>query len=358
MAKNGPLLMTSWRATGACNARCKYCNVDSTGAKAPRELTTKEAFHLVDEVTKFGVRWFGIKGGEPLTRPDIFEIVNYAKSKGLNVCLLTNGVFVDGSIYDNLVKNQVWTSVSIDGPEEINDQLRGKDSYKKALAAIEKLSKGKILNGLACAITTINYQHLDHVCELAEKYHANFVWFNHLVPSGRAKEMLELTPSPEQYEEVLNYIWDLTVKYEGKFEIHVHCPHFARVVKQRNIPNFDDWYEHKFHGKCTYFAFGGYVSVTENGDLIPCFYTDLTPSEPMLLGNIRNKSLQTAWEEIKQSSFYSSFQNRNVLKGKCGVCEYRELCGGCRNRAYAYTGDMYAADPACIYIPESLRKKP
>ena len=75
--------MTSWRATGACNARCKYCNVDATGKHAPREMTTQEAFHLVDEVKSFGVRWFGIKGGEPLTRPDIFEIVTYAKSKGL-----------------------------------------------------------------------------------------------------------------------------------------------------------------------------------------------------------------------------------------------------------------------------------
>jgi radical SAM protein with 4Fe4S-binding SPASM domain len=77
----------------------------------------------------------------------------------------------------------------------------------------------------------------------------------------------------------------------------------------------------------------------------------------MLLGNIRNKNLETAWQEIKKSPFYSSFQDRNVLKGKCGVCEYRELCGGCRNRAYAYTSDMYASDPACPYIPESLRKK-
>ena len=167
--------MTSWRATGACNARCKYCNVDATGAHAPREMTTQEAFHLVDEVKKFGVRWFGLKGGEPLTRPDIFEIATYAKSKGLNVCLLTNGAFVDGKIYDNLVKNQIWSSVSIDGPEEINDELRGEGSYKKAIAAIEKLAEGKILNGLACAITTVNLKHLDHVAELAEKYHANFV---------------------------------------------------------------------------------------------------------------------------------------------------------------------------------------
>ena len=111
---------------------------------------------------------------------------------------------------------------------------------------------------------------------------------------------MDLTPTPEQYEWTLNHIWDLTQKYEGKFEIHVHCPHYARVVKQRTSQNFDEWYEHKFHGKCTYFAFGGYVSVTENGDLIPCFYTDLRPSEPMMLGNIRDKGLTKAWEEVQR----------------------------------------------------------
>jgi radical SAM protein with 4Fe4S-binding SPASM domain len=357
-SKKGPLLMTSWRATGACNARCKYCNVDATGQYAPREMTTKEAVHLVDEVYSFGVRWFGIKGGEPLMRPDIFDIVKYAKSLGLNVCLLTNGCFVDGEIYDNLVKYNVWSSVSIDGPEEINDQLRGKGSYKKALAAIEKLSKGKILNGLACAITKINYQHLDHVAELAEKYHANFVWYNHLVPSGRAKSSNDLAPTPEELESTLNHIWDITEKYRGKFEVHVHAPHFARIVKQR-IPEdkFKEWYEKEFHGKCTYFAFGGYLSVTENGDLIPCFYTDLTPSEPMMLGNIRDKSLNKAWGEIQKSTYFNKFQDRKVLKGKCGVCEYREICGGCRNRAYALTGDITGEDSACAYIPMALRKK-
>ena len=79
----------------------------------------------------------------------------------------------------------------------------------------------------------------------------------------------------------------------------MHCPHYARVVKMRNIPNFEEWYEHKFHGKCTYFAFGGYISVTENGNLIPCFYTDLRPMEAMMLGNIRDKTLKQTWEEMR-----------------------------------------------------------
>jgi radical SAM protein with 4Fe4S-binding SPASM domain len=77
----------------------------------------------------------------------------------------------------------------------------------------------------------------------------------------------------------------------------------------------------------------------------------------MMLGNIREKGLTKAWKEIRASEYYNSFKDRNRLKGKCGVCEYREICGGCRNRAYAYTGDIYESDPACPYIPKSLRKQ-
>jgi MoaA/NifB/PqqE/SkfB family radical SAM enzyme len=105
LTNKGPLLRTSWGTTGACNARCRYCNVDATGAPAPRELNTKETLYLIDKVHSFGAKWFGIKGGEPILRKDIFEIVGYAKSLGLNVCLLTNGCFVHGEIYDNLVKD-------------------------------------------------------------------------------------------------------------------------------------------------------------------------------------------------------------------------------------------------------------
>ena len=339
-----------------CNCSCRYCNVSATMKAAPDELNTKEALHLVDEIYDFGPKWFGIKGGEPLLREDIFQIIRHAKSLGLNVCLLTNGYYVDGEIYENLVKNEVYTSVSVDGPEKINDTVRGSGSYEKALSAIQKLSKAGILNGLSAAISSVNYRYLDHVAALAEKYDANFAWFNHLVPSGRAKQSIELAPSPEQYEWCLNHIYDLTRKYEGKFDIHVHCPFYARVVKQRDPSNFEDWYNNRFHGKCTYFAFGGYISVIENGDLIPCFYTYLKPLRPQLLGNIRHQTLKETWDEMQKSDFYMSFRDRSILKGKCGVCEYRDICGGCRNRAYAYTGDFYGSDPACSYIPKSHSK--
>jgi radical SAM protein with 4Fe4S-binding SPASM domain len=152
----------------------------------------------------------------------------------------------------------------------------------------------------------------------------------------------------------LNHLYDMSRQKE-KIEVHMHCPFYARIAKQKDPKNFSTWFE-RFDGKCTYFAFGGYLSVIENGDLIPCFYSQLNASEPIKVGNIRQKSLGQAWEEMQKSEFYRSVRDKNNLTGKCGVCEYRDICGGCRNRAYFYTGNFYGPDPACAYIPESLRK--
>ena len=348
----GPLLITSWRATGACNLNCMYCNVNATLEPAPDELNTKDGLRLVDQIYEFGSQWFGLKGGEPLLRKDVFELISYARSLGLKICLLTNGYFVEGKIFENLVKNEVFTSVSIDGSEKANDILRGKGSYKAALSAIQKLSKAGILNGLSMAATTVNYKEADHVVALAEEYGARFVWFNHLVPSGRAKNNIHLEPSPEQYEWFLNYIYDLTQKtYKTNFDFHVHCPFYARVVKERNPQNFWEWFNNEFTGKCIYFLFGGYLSVLENGDVIPCFY-----SEDLKIGNIKEKSLKELWNEIKKSDFYTRLRDPNNLKGECGICEYREICGGCRTRAYGHTRDYFGSDPACIYTPKTQQE--
>ena len=347
--EKGPLLITSWRATGACNLNCLYCNVNANMKPAPDELNTKDGLRLVDQVYEFGSEWFGLKGGEPLLRKDVFELIGYARSLGLRICLLTNGYLVDGKIYDNLVKNEVFTSISIDGSENANDILRGQGSYKAAISAIQKLSNAGILNGLSMAITTVNYKEADHIFALAEQYRAKFVWFNHLVPSGRAKKNIHLEPSPEQYEWFLNHMYDLTKKHDrNKFEIHVHCPFYARIFKERNPRNFRKWFDHEFAGKCIYFLFGGYLSVLENGDVIPCFY-----SEDLKIGNIKEKTLTELWGEMQKSDFYTRLRDPNNLKGKCGACEHKEICGGCRTRAHAHTGDYFGPDLACAFTPKT-----
>ena len=191
---------------------------------------------------------------------------------------------------------------------------------------------------------------MEHVIQLAEEYGARWVVIHGFIPFNRTKEHLDKSPSPQQYEKIWNEVYDLRLKYKGKPEVNVYCPFFARVAKQRGLPNFDDWCNNVFLGKCS--IAGKYISVLENGDVIPCSFNDR-----IRLGNVQDKPLKQIWDELQTSEFTRKLRDRRNLKGKCGVCEYREICGGCRTRAEMYTGDIFASDPACGYIPKLLREK-
>jgi radical SAM protein with 4Fe4S-binding SPASM domain len=297
-----------------------------------------------------GAKWFGLSGGEPLVRKDVFEIIEHAKNLGMNVSLITNGYFVNGEILEKLIKYEVMTAVSLDGIEEHNDMTRGKGSYKTAIKAMEKLSDGNIFD---CIVTTLNRRNVDdvdHIAELGYKYHATRVVYHNYIPVGRAAEHLELAPTPQQYEVVLNRIYDLMMEYKDKMSINVYCPFFARIAKQRGIPDFDNWFNNDFLGQC--FIGGRYMGLLENGDIRPCGF-----NEGYRMGNIKNKTMSEIWDEMQDTEFTKKLRDRSNLKGKCGVCEYREICGGCRTRAEIYTGDLFASDPACAYVPKLLREK-
>jgi len=351
----GPLYIVPWRCTRACSCDCLYCDF-ALNSGSPDEISTEGGMRIVDEIYDFGASWFGISGGEPLLRKDLFEIIGHAREIGLDLSLITNGAFVEGKIFDSLVRNEVRVSVSIDGTEEANDALRGKGAYAKAVSAMEKLSKEGLLDCLVATfanvnstLTNVTYKDMEHLIHLAEKYGARWVIFHAFIPFSRAKEHLDLAPSPEQYEWAWNKIYDLRQKYNGKPEVNVYCPFFARVAKQRGMPNFEWWFENVFLGRC-FFA-GRFMSVIENGDVIPCSFNDA-----YRLGNIRTKTLKEIWGALQSSEFFLKLRDRSNLKGKCGVCEYREICGGCRTRAEIYTGDIFESDPACAYIPKILRE--
>jgi radical SAM protein with 4Fe4S-binding SPASM domain len=352
----GPLFILPWRCTQACTSSCLHCGFASN-PPASDALGTKEVMRIVDEIYDFGATYLGLSGGEPLLRKDLPEIIGYAKKTGLNVSLLTNGCFVDGKIFDNLVRHRVRVSISVDGTEEINDAIRGKGAYAKAVSAMEKTSKAGLLDCLVATLANIDStrnnvtsEDMEHVIQLAEEYGARWVVIHGFIPFNRTKEHLAKAPSPQQYEKIWNDIYDLSLKYKGKPEVNVYCPFFARVAKQRGMPNFDDWFNNFFLGKCA--IAGKYISVIENGDVIPCSFNDR-----IRLGNVQDKPLKQIWDELQTSEFALKLRDRRNLKGKCGVCEYREICGGCRTRAEMYTGDLLESDPACAYTPKSLREQ-
>ena len=352
----GPLFILPWRCTQACTSNCLHCGFASN-SPAPDALGTEETKRIVDEIHDFGATYFGISGGEPLQRKDLPEIIGYAKNTGMNVSVITNGCFLDDKTFDNLVRHEVRVSISVDGPKEINDAIRGKGAYTKAVSAMEKTSKAGLLDCLVATLANVDTtrnnvtsEDMEHIIKLAEEYGARWVVIHGFIPFNRTKEHLAKAPSPEQYEKIWNQVYDLRLKYKGKPEVNVYCPFFARVTKQRGLPDFNDWFNNFFLGKCS--IAGKYMSVIENGDVIPCSFNDR-----IRLGNVQNKPLNQVWDQLQTSELTLKLRDRNNLKGKCGVCEYREICGGCRTRAEIYTGDLFASDPACAYVPKLLREK-
>ncbi len=355
MAGKGPLFIVPWRCTFACDSHCTHCT--SAGKTAfPDEMNTESAKRLVDQVYDFGATFFGITGGEPLLRDDLFEIVAYAKKVGLNVSIITDGHLVDDRVIDSIIKNEMRVSISIDGTEEANDQIRGKGAYKKALLLTKKLSSTGLLDCLVYTfanvdnnLTNVNEIDFRHVNNLAAEYSARWVVYHGLVPYSSDKTHLKADPTPAQYEWAMNKLWDLSLEYKEKPYVNVYVPFYARIAKQRGLANFEDWYNNFFLGKCW---FGRFMSIAENGDAIPCSYNDV-----YRFGNVKDISLKDIWSGLQSSEFFSKARDKSNIKGKCGVCEYKDVCGGCRTAALFYTGDLLESDPRCAYIPKAMRKQ-
>jgi len=322
----------------------------------PDEVDTESAKRIVDQAYEFGASFFGITGGEALLRKDLFEIIEYARKVGLKASIITDGRLLDDKAFEKIVKNEVKVSVSVDGAQATNDLVRGKSSYKSSVSAIDRLSKEKLLNCLVYTlanvnkqVTNVNEQDFTDVLDLAQKYGARWVIYHGMIPYSKDKINLKAAPSAQQYEWAWNKLYDLQIKYKGKPEINVYYPSYARVAKQRGMPDWDNWFNHFFLGRC---FFGKFMSIAENGDAIPCSYNDV-----YRFGNIKTQTLQEIWESMQNSEFFAKVRDKNNLKGKCGVCEFRDICGGCRTSALFYTGDILGSDPQCAYIPKVLREK-
>lgn len=351
----GPLFILPWRCTQACTSSCLHCGFASNPPTS-NSLGTEATKRIADNIYDFGATYFGISGGEPLLRKDLPEIIGYAKNIGMHVSLITNGYFLDAKILDTLVRYEVRVSLSVDGCEEVNDLIRGKSAYMKAISAMEKTSKTGLLDCLVATLVNVDATHnnvnpedMEHVIKLAEEYGARWVVIHGFIPFNNTKNHLSRAPSSQQYEKIWNQVYDLRLKYKGKPEVNVYCPFFARVAKQRGLPDFENWFNNFFLGRCS--IAGKYMSVIENGDVIPCSFNDR-----IRLGNLQKTTLKQIWDELQTSELTVKLRDRSNLKGKCGVCEFREICGGCRTRAEIYTGDLFASDPACAYVPRLLRE--
>jgi heme b synthase len=342
--KNAPRLI-AWELTAGCNLNCVHCRGASTSSVPAGELTTDEAKHFIDEVSGLGKPILILSGGEPLTRPDVFEIALYGTDSGFRIVLATNGTLLTPEIVGKLKEAGVQRlSISIDGTAaKSHDEFRGRSgAFERTLTGIEVLRKADFPFQINTMISSRNLEEIPRTFELAKKLGAVAYHIFFLVPTGRGEESDEV--SPEDYESILNWLYDM--QKESKILLKATCaPHYFRVMRQRakkegiEISVNTHGYETMTKG-CL--GGTGFCFVSSVGDVYPCGYL------PVLAGNIRKQPFRDIW---KNSEIFRKLRDPEELKGKCGICEYKKVCSGCRARAYAATGDYLNEEPYCVYSP-------
>ncbi|MDR1320366.1 MAG: putative heme d1 biosynthesis radical SAM protein NirJ2 [Gracilibacteraceae bacterium] len=324
-------MIISWNTTNACNLYCAHCYRDA-GLKAADELSTAEGKKLLTEIAAAGFKIMIFSGGEPLTRPDIYELVRHAAQCGLRPVFGSNGTLLTAESAARLKEaGAVCIGISLDSlDEDKHDQLRGqKGSHAAAVRGMRHCRA----TGLAFQVHTTVMGWNDHEVEkitdfaIEEGAAAHHIFF--LVPTGRAADIEQETLRAEQYENLLTRI--LRKQQQVKIELKPTCaPQFTRIAEQLGIKT-------RFTRGCL--AGVAYCIIGPRGDVQPCAYLDIK------LGNVREQPFTDIW---RQSPVLAELRTQE-FEGGCGVCSYKKICGGCRARAWYYHGSYMAEEPWCLY---------
>jgi AdoMet-dependent heme synthase len=325
-------MIISWNTTRECHLKCKHCYRDA-GAKEKRELSTDEGKKLINEIALAGFKILVLSGGEPLLRDDIYELCSHAKSVGLRPVFGTTGTTINTEVAMKLkAAGAACMGISLDsaGPE-LHDQFRQvPGAWQAAIDGMEACRKAGLPFQIHTTVVKQNYHEFESIADLAvaKGAIAHHIFF--LVPTGRGKEIEADGLREKEYEQLLHRI--LKKQKTVNIELKPTCaPQFMRIARKMNI-------DMRFSRGCL--AGTAYCCIIPSGDVHPCPYL------PLKVGNV----LETPFSEIWQNADLFKELRTDNLGGKCGTCDYKEICGGCRARAYYYTeGDYMAEDPWCLY---------
>jgi len=349
----GAPFLVVWDITYACNLRCKHCYANA-GKSLEDELTTEEAKQAIDKLDRVSVPVIAFSGGEPLVRKDIFELASYAHDKGIYVAVATNGTLISKEKAREMKEAGIqFTQISLDGASaKTHDSFRGIDGvFEKTIRGIKNCVDEGFFVNVATTATKYNYEEIPGIVDLCEQLDVNWFMLYNFVPTGRGEFISENDLTPYEREQVLKELWD-KLKNGGKVNVLSTAPQFARVALEAEIGENDKIVPTHFAnpslpGKLVDLAefIGGcgcgrfYCAIRPNGNIEPCVYF------PLKVGNIKEDNFENLW---RNNPVLKDLRNKDILDGNCGTCDYRYYCGGCRARAYAYTGNYLAPDPGCI----------
>jgi radical SAM protein with 4Fe4S-binding SPASM domain len=390
-----------WEVTKGCNLRCIHCRATATELSSPSDLSTSVALGIIDQIAAAANPILVLSGGEPLYRSDIFQLARYATDKGLRVALATNGTLVTKDVARMIVDSGVKrVSISLDGADAAtHDSFRGiPGAFDAAVHGLRNLKTLGMSVQINMTIARHNAHQLPEVLQLAKNLGADALHTFLLVPVGCGVDIAEEQMVPtEEYERMLNWFYDQSL--EGGIELKATCaPHYFRVVRQRraaegrsaqaaeqahaphggnghNAPSIgpsemmmpgstgieihpqgsrQPLGQHTGHPSshpsdmnamtkgCL--AGTGVCFVSHEGEVYPCGYL------PVIAGDLRKQNFAEIWDH---SAVFEQLRDTGGLKGKCGCCQFRNVCMGCRARAFAKTGDFMAEEPFCMYEPHS-----
>jgi len=344
----------AWEITRRCNLKCVHCRSSSgLEAKGHPDFPLAEAKRVLDDIASYAKPVVVLSGGEPLLRPDVFEIATYGTSLGLRMCLATNGTLVTQEICGKIKAAGIkMVSLSLDGASaEVHDDFRCQPgAFAGTLNAARLFKENGISFLINSSFTKRNQDEIPKIYQLAKEIGATAWYMFMIVPTGRGEDIMDELIAPEDYEKLLVWHYDME-KGEKDILVRPTCaPNYYRVVLQQAKEQGDD-----YQRRTLQFSTGGskgclagqLISLIDvDGNVLPCSYF------PMAAGNIREKSFKEIWEK---SELFQDLRNFKAYKGRCGTCEYVNVCGGCRARAYAVTGDYMAEEPYCTYIPKKMR---
>ncbi len=325
----------SWNLTSRCNLRCKHCYIDAS-QPMPGELSTAEALRVLDEIAEVNAETILIlTGGEPLMRPDLNNLVAHASNLGMMVVLGTNATALTADRARALKQCGLsGVGISVDSLDPSgHDAFRGATgAWQATVSGIEAARRAELDVQIQMTLTRDNVSELMPVVRFSRQAGAKVLTVFFLVCTGRGQDMVDLTP--EEYEQVLPQLVD--AKHDG-IMIRPRCaPTFRRVLSQKRPESL---LLKSDAGRCM--AAKNYCRITPDGNVTPC------PYMPLSAGSLRERSFGTIWQS---ASVFVSLRHPK-LQGRCGECEYQELCGGCRARAFADSGDPLSEDPWCTYVP-------
>jgi putative heme d1 biosynthesis radical SAM protein NirJ1 len=350
----GPVI--AWNITRTCNLKCVHCYSDSDAQKYAGELSTLEALQFIDDCADFKVPVLLFTGGEPLIRPDVFELVERAKEKKIRVTFSTNGTRIDRQIAQKMKDLGVgYVGISVDGLGEANDRFRGQaGAFNQALAGIRHCLAVEQRVGLRFTINRYNYTDLEKIFALIEHEQIPRVCFYHLVYSGRAAQMMQHDISREEARAALDLIMGKAIEFGDKCEIltvdnHADIVYLYLTQLKNNPQKAERIWElmNRNGGNRSGIAF---ANVDSLGNVHPDQFT-----QNHSFGNVRDRPFGEIWTDMSISLLAGLKNRQPLLKGRCSKCKWLGVCNGnFRARAEAVTGDFWESDPACYLTDEEI----